>query len=90
MGSPDSRRSSRSCSLGGWIVYLGIAGLAGALFVIPLSAIGLILGVAAYLRVRSRNEHGRPFALAAIVIGGLSTLGAITAVSLGLGALPVG
>lgn len=77
-------------SSGGWIVYLGIAGLAGALFVIPLSAIGLILGVAAYLRVTGRNEHGRAFALAAIVIGGLSTVGAIAAVSLGLGALPVG
>jgi UMF1 family MFS transporter len=75
---------------GGWIVYLGLGGLAGALVVIPLSLVGLVLGVAALIRVARRNEHGRHFALAAIWIGGLSTIGAIAAVSLGLGALPVG
>ncbi|MBX3195238.1 MAG: MFS transporter [Microbacteriaceae bacterium] len=77
-------------SSGGWIVYLGVAGVVGASVLIPLSLIGLALGVAALIRVRRRGEHGRPFALAASVIGGLSTVGAIAAVLLGLGALPAG
>jgi len=75
-------------SSSGWIVYLGIAGVVGAAILIPLSLIGLVLGVTALLRVSRRNEHGRGFALTATVIAGLSTVGAIAAVLLGLGALP--
>ncbi|MGN6502641.1 MAG: MFS transporter [Pseudolysinimonas sp.] len=75
-------------SSSGWIVYLGIAGVVGAAVLIPLSLVGLVLGVTALVRVARRNEHGRGFALTATVIAGLSTLGAIAAVLLGLGALP--
>jgi MFS family permease len=75
-------------SSSGWIVYLGVAGVAGAAVLIPLSLIGFVLGVAALVRVGRRNEHGRGFALTATVIAGLSTIGAIAAVLLGLGALP--
>lgn len=74
----------------GWIIYLGVAGLVGALVVIPLSALGLVLGVAALVRTARRHEHGRGFAMTATLIGGLSTAGAILAVVLGLGTIPVG